>query len=64
MSIIDPKALEQIREDERTWETTEVAAFLKKAGVPDSEFHLDDGSGLELMEQERVNARFILGTRF
>ena len=32
MSIIDPKALEQIREDERTWETTEVAAFLKKAG--------------------------------
>ncbi|HXE55999.1 MAG TPA: D-alanyl-D-alanine carboxypeptidase/D-alanyl-D-alanine-endopeptidase [Tepidisphaeraceae bacterium] len=26
--------------------TAAVAAFLKKAGVPESEFHLDDGSGL------------------
>jgi len=32
MSIIDPKAVEQIRADERTWEATEVATFLKKAG--------------------------------
>jgi serine-type D-Ala-D-Ala carboxypeptidase/endopeptidase (penicillin-binding protein 4) len=31
-----------------TWEngTAAVGAFLKKAGVPEAEFHLDDGSGL------------------
>ena len=32
MSIFDPKAIEQTREDEKKWEATEVATFLKKAG--------------------------------
>jgi methylmalonyl-CoA mutase cobalamin-binding domain/chain len=32
MSIFDPKAIEQTREDVKKWEATEVATFLKKAG--------------------------------
>lgn len=37
-----------------SWEngTAAVGAFLKKAGIPESEFHLDDGSGLS--HQNRI----------
>lgn len=38
----------EVSHESGSWEngTAAVGAFLKKAGIPDSEFHLDDGSGL------------------
>lgn len=44
----------EVSHESGSWEngTAAVGAFLKKAGVPESQFHLDDGSGLS--RQDRV----------
>lgn len=43
-----------------SWEngTAAVGAFLKKAGVPQAEFHLDDGSGLS--RQDRISPHALI----